>query len=65
MIGRLRDALGRVQLILDMPARLQAVEQENAELLGRIMDIEKDLDGLEAITRELYVGPTAEAKAHG
>lgn len=61
MIGRLREKLaekvGDLQLVLDIPARMVALEQENAELLGRVIELEQDLDDLEAITRELYVGP--------
>ncbi len=49
MIGRLRDAIGWLQLQIDVWARLQAIEHENAEILERLLDHERRLQGLESL----------------
>ena len=54
LFGRLGAAVTRVQLLLDASARLEAVEHENAEILGRVMDLESDLEDVEAHVREFY-----------
>jgi hypothetical protein len=56
MLAWLREKVGELHLVLDIPARMVALEQENAEILGRVIEVEQELDDLEALARELLVG---------